>query len=76
MILRKKLYHALNYFIFINTFYRDSGESSSVLINNNVACLYHYAKKPTLAFTSVYKAIVQHQKNILDVTKPIQCKDH
>jgi len=37
-----------------------------------VACLYHYAKKPTLSFTSIYKAIVQHQKNIVDVTKPTQ----
>ncbi|XP_025205222.1 CCR4-NOT transcription complex subunit 10 [Melanaphis sacchari] len=52
----------------------ETGECSSVLINNNVACLYHYAKKPTLSFTSIYKAIVQHQKNIVDVTKPIQAE--
>lgn len=55
--------------------YRETGECSSVLINNNVACLYHYAKKPTLSFTSIYKAIVQHQKNIIDVTKPNQGMD-
>jgi len=52
--------------------YRETGESSSVLINNNLGCLYHYAKKPTLSFTSIYKAIFQHQKNIIDVTKPNQ----
>lgn len=56
--------------IFKYIFYRGTGESSFILINNNVACLYHYAKKPTLAFTSIYKSIVQHQKNISNVTKP------
>jgi len=55
--------------------YRETGECSSVLINNNMACLYHYNNKPTLSFTSVYKAIVQHQKNITDVTKPNQGMD-
>ncbi|KAL5239288.1 hypothetical protein ACI65C_006698 [Semiaphis heraclei] len=54
--------------------FKGTGECSSVLINNNVACLYHYANKPTLAFTSIYKAIVQHQKNITDVTKPNQAE--
>ncbi|XP_015376434.1 PREDICTED: CCR4-NOT transcription complex subunit 10-like isoform X2 [Diuraphis noxia] len=54
--------------------FRETGECSSVLLNNNLACLYHYANKPTLAFTSIYKAIVQHQKNITDVTKPNQAE--
>ncbi|XP_022179168.1 CCR4-NOT transcription complex subunit 10-like [Myzus persicae] len=52
----------------------ETGESYSVLMNNNLSCLYHYAKKPTLSFTSIYKAIVQHQKNVMDVTKPNQAE--
>lgn len=63
--------------IIIFIFFRETGECSSVLINNNVGCLYHYAKKPALSFTSIHKAISQHQKNISDVTKkPAQGRDY
>ncbi|XP_050537482.1 CCR4-NOT transcription complex subunit 10 isoform X3 [Daktulosphaira vitifoliae] len=49
--------------------FKETGVCSNVLVNNNVACLYHYAKKPTLAYTSIYKALVQHQKSLKEVTK-------
>lgn len=68
LVLNIDIYYYIYNFLFF-FLYRETGECSSVLINNNVGCLYQYAEKPTLAFTSISKAIVQHQKNILDVTK-------
>ncbi|XP_050428026.1 CCR4-NOT transcription complex subunit 10 isoform X2 [Adelges cooleyi] len=52
--------------------FKETGECPHVLIKNNVACLYHNTKKPTIAYMSMFKAIDSHQKNIENVTKPIQ----